>query len=88
MTRLLLFAGVLLLLLGSLYLVLAMIRSTKQAAWPGDSPQYRNHQGMARWIERQLGDDMVQVTISDREKVEARRLLGDFYGDRAIERGD
>jgi hypothetical protein len=82
--RVLVPVAVVFLLVGSVYAVLATSRLVRRAAWPGDSPQYRNHLSMARWIERQLRDDMVQVTIAQAEKDEARRLLGDFYGERDL----
>jgi hypothetical protein len=37
---------------------------------------------MARWIERQLGDDMVRCTIKEPEQAEAGQLLDRFYGER------
>lgn len=61
------------------YVVMLMIRMMRRAQWPGDSPQYRNHLNMARWIERQLRDDMVNVTIPPAERTEAKKLLEDFY---------
>jgi len=45
------------------------------------SPEYRNHQGMARWIERRLDDEMLRPMFSDAEEAEARRLLREFYGE-------
>lgn len=44
-----------------------------------DSPQYRNHQAMARWIEHILDDDMVSVTIPADRQGSARKLLDEFY---------
>jgi hypothetical protein len=85
--RVLVLAAVVFLLIGAFYAVLAITRLVRRSAWPGDSPQYRNHLGMARWIERQLRDDMVQVTIPEPEKHEARRLLERFYGERHIAPG-
>ena len=76
------------LLIGGVYLALSIVQTVRRAAWPGDSPQYRNHLGMARWIERQLRDDMVQVTIPREEKQAAHQLLEQFYGERQIGRGD
>lgn len=61
------------------YLVLLIARMVRRSQWPGDSPQYRNHLDMARWIERQLRDDMVNVTIPPAERTVAKRLLDDFY---------
>ena len=88
MIRVLFLAGGLLLIVVAIYIVMQIIQMTKRAAWPGDSPQYRNHLAMARWIERQLGDDMVRVTVPRPEQQEAARLLEQFYGERQIERGD
>lgn len=88
MIRVFLLTGAVFLGLLIVYLIMVMTKMMKRSAWPGDSPQYRNHLGMARWIERQLGDDMVQVTIPEREKGEAHRLLEQFYGERHIGPGD
>lgn len=43
---------------------------------------FRNHQHMARWIERQLNDDMVRVVITEEDQELARALLAEFYDDR------
>jgi hypothetical protein len=86
--RVLIPAIVVFLVVAAGYLVLVSARMVRRSSWPGDSPQYRNHLGMARWMERQLGDDMVQVTIPPHEKAEARRLLEDFYGERRIGPGE
>jgi hypothetical protein len=88
MIRLALIAAALFLAVGSVYLVLSIVQTVRRSAWPGDSPQYRNHLGMARWIERQLRDDMVQVTIPGEEKRVARQLLEQFYGERQIGEGE
>ncbi len=87
MIRVLVVVAVVFLLVGTFYAVLAIGRLVRRAAWPGDSPQYRNHLGMARWIERQLRDDMVQVTIPEEEKRAARQLLERFYGEKEIGEG-
>jgi len=63
----------------TIYLAALIARMVRRAQWPGDSPQYRNHLTMARWIERQLRDDMVNVTIPQSERIEAKRLLEEFY---------
>jgi hypothetical protein len=44
-----------------------------------ESPQYRNHLAMARWIEHILNDDMVRVTIPADRQGSARKLLDEFY---------
>ena len=88
MIRVFLLAGGVFMVLGAVYLAVLIVQSVKRSAWPGDSPQYRNHLAMARWIERHLRDDMVAVTIAPAEKDEAARLLQQFYGDRNVGRGD
>jgi hypothetical protein len=80
-------AVVALAVLGVVYLVLMLLQMSRRATWPGDSPQYRNHLNMARWIERQLRDDMVKVTIPPADHTEARRLLEQFYGERQLGEG-
>lgn len=47
----------------------------------GATPVDHNHIAMARWIERQLGDDMVRVTIPPDQRDLAELLLVEFYGD-------
>ncbi len=47
------------------------------------APEYRNHQGMARWIQRRLDDEMVRPLLGEADQAEARRLLADFYGEDA-----
>lgn len=54
----------------------------QQAALSTTSKTYRNHQAMARWVDRQLNDDMVRVTISEEDQGTARRLLAEFYDER------
>lgn len=51
-------------------------------ALPASSLDFRNHQAMARWIERQLNDDMVRVTMTEDDQTTARKLLADFYDER------
>ena len=51
-------------------------------ALPTSSRDFRNHQAMARWIERQLNDDMVRVTLSEDDQAAAAKLLADFYDER------
>ena len=46
-----------------------------------NSPADHNHMAMARWIERQLRDDMVRVTIPPDQQGLAESLLVEFYGD-------
>ena len=45
------------------------------------APEYRNHQGMARWIERRLDDELVRPLLSEDVQAEGRRLLAEFYGE-------
>ena len=45
------------------------------------SPEYRNHQAMARWIQRRLDDDLVRPLVREEDQEEARRLLAEFYGE-------
>jgi hypothetical protein len=82
MARILVLAVIVFLGLGAAYLAVLLSRAARREALPTDSPVYRNHLGMARWIERSLGDDMVRVTIPEREQREAQRLLEQFYGER------
>lgn len=79
MIRVFLIASVIVAIVLVVYLVMLMISMMRRAQWPGDSPQYRNHLGMARWIERQLRDDMVNVTIPPVDRSEAKKLLEEFY---------
>jgi hypothetical protein len=37
---------------------------------------------MARWIERQLNEDMVRVTIAPEDQRVARDLLAEFYDEK------
>ena len=43
--------------------------------------QFRNHQAMARWIDRQLNDEMASASIPPEQRHAARELLAEFYGD-------
>ena len=36
---------------------------------------------MARWIDLQLKDDLVRSSVPEEERVRAKRLLDEFYGD-------
>jgi flagellar basal body-associated protein FliL len=55
------------------------VRITKPDPNTVESPQYRNHLAMARWIEQTVGDDMVRVTIPPDRQQSAKRLLDEFY---------
>lgn len=75
-------AIVVFLVLGAISLAVFIARSESSGPSPHDSPDYRNHLAMARWIERQLNDDMVRVTVPEPAQVEARELLDRFYRER------
>ncbi len=45
------------------------------------TPVEHNHMAMARWIERQLRDDLVRVTIPPDQQGLGESLLVEFYGD-------
>lgn len=45
------------------------------------APEYRNHQAMARWIQRRVDDELLRPMLAEADQVEARRLLGEFYGE-------
>ena len=47
------------------------------------APEYRNHQGMARWMERRLDDELVRPLLGEDVQAEGRRLLAEFYGEDA-----
>ncbi len=70
-----------------LYVMLAvrMLQAAKerrQGIRPDSAPQgFPNHQAMARWIERQIQDDMVRPLLSRDDQAEAVRLLRRFYGE-------
>lgn len=81
MGRLVLVAAVLFVVVIPLLAVL-LRRGPLAAATPVD----RNHLAMARWIERQLADDMVRVTIPPDQRGLAESLLTEFYGDTGRER--
>lgn len=55
------------------------VRITKPDPNAVDSPQFRNHLAMARWIEQAVNDDMVRVTIPQERQQSAKRLLDEFY---------
>jgi hypothetical protein len=44
-----------------------------------ETPEYRNHLAMARWIEHTLEDDMERVVVPEARQKRARTLLADFY---------
>lgn len=85
MIRLLVFIAVVLLIALVVYLVLTINRAARRdTLLPSDSPRYRNHLGMARWIERQLDEDMGTMRIPEHQRGDARHLLDQFYGDHEI----
>jgi len=53
----------------------------RQRPLASKTPVDRNHLAMARWIERQLGDDLVRVTVPEAQRQLAEQLLVEFYGD-------
>jgi hypothetical protein len=55
------------------------VRITKPDPNAVESPQFRNHLAMARWIEQAVNDDMVRVTIPSERQQSAKRLLDEFY---------
>jgi hypothetical protein len=55
------------------------VRITKPDPNAVESPQFRNHMAMARWIEQTVNDDMVRVTIPSDKQQAAKRLLDEFY---------
>ena len=67
-----------LLLLVLMPLALVLLRRQPLAS---STPVDRNHLAMARWIERQLGDDMVSCTIPEAQQALAASLLTEFFGD-------
>lgn len=56
-----------------------LINYWRRAAPDVDSPMYRNHLAMARWIEHGLADDMERATVPDERQHSARKLLSEFY---------
>lgn len=44
-----------------------------------ETPDYRNHLAMARWIEHTLDDEMERVVIPAPRQKTARTLLAEFY---------
>ena len=57
------------------------VRITKPDPNALESPQFRNHMAMARWIEQAVNDDMVRVTIPAERQQSAKKLLDEFYRD-------
>lgn len=49
-----------------------------------ESPRFRNHQAMARWIETILRDDKVNHAIPPADQERARTLLATFYDERPL----
>jgi hypothetical protein len=72
----------LLLVIGiGLVAAIALSYRHRQPIRPGSPAEFKNHQDMARWIERALHDDLIRVTIPPTEQDRARRLLGEFFGE-------
>ena len=57
------------------------VRITKPDPNTLESPRFRNHMAMARWIEQTVNDDMVRVTIPAERQQTAKKLLDEFYRD-------
>jgi hypothetical protein len=55
------------------------VRITKPDPNAVESPQFRNHMAMARWIEQAVNDDMVRVTLAAEKQESAKKLLAEFY---------
>jgi flagellar basal body-associated protein FliL len=55
------------------------VRITKPDPSAVESPQFRNHMAMARWIEHAVTDDMVRVTLAPEKQQTAKKLLDEFY---------
>lgn len=62
--------------------ITVVVRQTRPDPNAVDSPRYRNHLAMARWIEAMLRDDMVSCTIRAEEQDRARQLLSTFYDEK------
>ena len=62
--------------------ITVVVRQTRPDPNAIESPQYRNHLAMARWIEAILRDDMVACTIRAEEQERARTLLSTFYDEK------
>lgn len=61
---------------------IAVLRNMRPAR---ELPDARNHDAMARWILRQMNDDMVRCTVPEQEAELARGLLRDYgYEDKEI----
>ena len=81
MVRVLLIVG-LVLLIALIALVADLYgRRSRQRVRPNSPAEFKNHQDMARWIERALHDDLVRASLPATEQDRARRLLGEFFGD-------
>ena len=67
----------------------ASVAASRDRALPSgvDTASFRNHQQMARALDRLVTDDFTSGVIPDAQKREIRALLADFYGDPQIERG-
>jgi hypothetical protein len=63
------------------YLAASQARTPPPRELLPSAPEYRNHQGMARWIERRLDDELLRPMFSEADEAEARRLLREFYGE-------
>lgn len=66
---------------GGLAVVLHLVRHDPHAV---ESPRFRNHQAMARWIDAVLRTPGVAGEISSEDADRARHLLAEFYGERPM----
>jgi hypothetical protein len=56
------------------YLVTTSIRTPPPRELLPSAPEYRNHQGMARWIDRRLDDELVRPLLGEDVQTEGRSL--------------
>lgn len=63
------------------YLVTTSARTPPARELLPSAPEYRNHQSMARWIERRLDDELVRPLLGEDVQTDGRRLLAEFYGE-------
>lgn len=60
----------------------AIPRAFRASAPEVDTPTYRNHLGMARWIEHVLLDDLERACVPEDRQQAARKLLSAFYNEK------
>ncbi len=74
--------AVVVLLLGGVALATQLFRSSRGEL---ETPRFRNHQAMARWIDGVLSDEMTRPLIPEDRLRAARRLLAEFYDEKELE---